>query len=204
MIVQKKDLKDLVAGDKVVLVKEPSCSYYGYGYKIGAVFTVVKDSNHFYGGVLVKDVLFRGGIADRCISFNFIEHYIEEEQMFTKSDLKTGMWVEFACGDIGVVLEVEGVKYVMSNEAISTCIDKIDSCYNDELTCFSRAYNITRVWAPNENCNYLLRDCGHLLWQRPVKTEHEIAHEELMSQIAELEEKTKELREQAKKLGETK
>lgn len=205
MSIQKKELKDLVAGDKVVLVKEPTCSYYGYGYRIGAVFTVVKACNPIHGGVLVKDVLFRGGIADRYIGSQFIEHYVEEEkQIFTKNDLETGMWVEFACGDIGIVLEVEGVKYVMSREALSTCITKIDSCYNDDLTCFSQAYNIINVWAPNGNCNYLLRDCGRLLWNRPVKTEQELAHEKLMSQIAELEEKTKELREQAKKMGDNK
>lgn len=210
MSTKKKDLKDLVVGDKVVLVKTPSSSYYGHGYEVGTVFTVAKDSNPFYG-VLVKDVLFSGETADRYINFAFIEHYVEgeeEKNMFTKNDLKTGMWVEFRNGEIGVVVEVDKVKYIMSPDT-PTCITKIDESYNDSLQkqYNQTSYDIVKVWNPNSNCNYLLTHPGRIRWvapKPPVKTEQELAHEKLMSQIAELEEKTKELREQAKKLGETK
>lgn len=74
MSTQKKELKDLVAGDKVVLTKLPTKG--AGGYKIGAVFTVVSAYNPIHGGVLVKDVLFKGEVADRYINKNFIKHYV--------------------------------------------------------------------------------------------------------------------------------
>lgn len=191
MTTKKKELKDLVAGDKVVLVKEPSCTFYGYGYKIGTVFTVAMDCNPIHGGVLIKDVLFKGEVADRYINKNFIEHYVEEEKkMFTKNDLKTGMWVEFAGGDVGVVLEVEGVKHVMSKEAISTCITKIDSYYDDELTCSNPSYNIVKVLAPSSNCNYLLRQdkTRVCLFDRRIEEKQE-AYKKIVAEIHALQAK---------------
>ncbi len=192
MSTKKKDLKDLVAGDKVVLVKAPSASYYGYGCAVGTVFTVVKGCNPVHNGVLVKDVPFKGETADRYINSNFIEHYVEEEKkMFTKNDLKTGMWVKFRGGDVGIVLEVAGTLFVM-DVTNSTCIARIDSTFTyDMRSSSSSAYDIVKVFAPSSNCNYLLRQdkVGVCLFDRKGLEEKQEAYKKIVAEIHALQAK---------------
>ncbi len=193
MSTKKKDLKDLVAGDKVVLTKLPTHEYYGYGYGVGTLFTVVEDFKPINGGVLVKDVMFRGETADRYINSKFIEHYVEEEEksMFTKSDLKTGMWVEFRGGDAGIALEVAGMLFVM-DVINSTCIASIDSTFTHDMrSSSSSAYDIVKVFAPSSNCNYLLRQdkVGVCLFDRSGLEEKQEAYKKIVAEIHALQAK---------------
>lgn len=217
MSAKKKDLKDLVAGDKVVLVKRPlTDSYLGYYHEVGDVFTV-REKGSGYATPVCK-VVGRYGIEyTSCKILNeYLEHYVEEQNMFTKNDLKTGMWVEFRGAGVGVVVEVDGQIHVYDHEWSRGVKTTIKNGYSDDMvaTATTRSlmlpgWDIMKVWDRSPNMNDLFRPKykGKILYERvepPVKTEQQLAHEKLMSQIAELEEKTKELREQAKKLGEAK
>lgn len=110
--------------------------------------------------------------------------------MFTKKDIKTGMWVEFACGDIGLALEVNEDVYLIDVER-KTCISRLGFNYAQDLSHPQKAYSIEKVWAPSENCNYLLTEGqrGQLLFDRGT----EAKKKELITQIETLQKELKEL-----------
>mgnify|MGYP001466682911 CR=1 FL=1 len=111
--------------------------------------------------------------------------------MFTKNDLKTGMWVEFLGGDVGIVLEVAGTLFVM-DVTTSTCIASIDSAFtNDMRSLGSSAYDIVKVLAPSSNCNYLLRQdkAGVCLFDRKGLEEKQEAYKKIVAEIHALQAK---------------
>lgn len=95
-----------------------------------------------------------------------------KEKQFTKSDLKTGMWVEYRNGDkrMAVIDSINGDVFVSSEGYI--CIKD----YNNNLTIetYQRDLDVVKVFKPKTFCSMYRGDYLELIWQRSEEPKNKI------------------------------
>jgi vacuolar-type H+-ATPase subunit I/STV1 len=105
---------------------------------------------------------------------------------FTKSDLKTGMFVKNRNGDYKIVIG----ELLSGLEACTTLGAFSDSLINK----YSKSYDIVAAYKAKEPCflsKYLNGDSLNLVWEQTGQTEAQKEMEELQAQITKLQEQAK-------------
>lgn len=179
------DFDSLKPGDKVLLVSDPGKGYWGH-CEVGREFTVHRKSTPF---VFVEEIMDGLGAIDR----DFLE--LKENRTFNKnfsrSDLKTGMRVQYRNGQMRVVV---GEKLFDNEQTSCNSLTK----YSKTLKCIYDGDNdIVKVWSSpwfiSDLFNFEKKP--FLIWELAEKTKEEIEYEAVMKNIEELQEKAKNLKE---------
>lgn len=131
-----------------------------------------------------------------------------EKKVFTKNDLKTGMWCKLRNGNKIMIL-----LNTVSGDVFSGDTWGILSNYNDDLTCKKSVRNncdIIKVYSPIPNIGYLnndfinmidyARDNLTLIWERKEKTESELRLEQAIKQLEEAQNNVEEAKKLVKEL----
>lgn len=180
-------IKDVRVGQKLKIAREPKQNHYGHG-KVGLTFVVSKITNNLiYSPDLSKDYP-----TFACISPEFVEPVD-----FTKSDLKTGMRVQYRNGTERVVVGED----LFNGGCVPAWQISIVG-YDSSLEHPTNQMTIMKVWAAPDKCEdfFNLEAKGALLFERvepPVKTQQELEYEQLMAKIEELKQQAEKFKPEA-------
>ena len=112
------------------------------------------------------------------------EEIMEKENMFTKSDLKTGMVIKFRNDKTAMVLRGTKGGDIYSGEVWGDF-----RTINEDLTVSDLLpeWDIGEVWQPDSNQRYLHHgidiDSCTLVWKREEKSEHDILFENIQKEV---------------------
>jgi hypothetical protein len=125
--------------------------------------------------------------GDSLISYTEMMQLLGKTMEFTKSDLKTGMFVKQRNGDFKIVLDNATFSYDYFLEL---------SSYGEKLTNRNnqKEFDITAVYKTNKSTSltkYLEGQGLTIIWERTEQTPAQKEMEELQSQISKLQEQAK-------------
>lgn len=103
-----------------------------------------------------------------------LELTTDKNKQFTKSDLKTGMWIELRDGDKGMVLLNTNSGDIFSGHDLWGSLSE----YKDDLTSkHSKQFDVVRIYQPSANRYYYNIEIGiglKTIWQREEKPKNTI------------------------------
>lgn len=171
------DIKDIKPGMKARIVKNPGPGLDGHG-RVGQIVTVLYvGSTHVYYKEFGKP--------------GHIHHQFLGPAEFTKSDLRTGMRVQYRCGWVRVVV---GEKLYDDGEQVAAL-----SPYKDSFAhLVDSGMDIVKVWAAPASCEdfFNLDVKGYLMFEREEKSEKDLKKEELSAKMDDIKKQLSALQEE--------